>query len=260
VKTSLRTRPIYRRLPAALLFVGLSVPAWPAAAEVRAYDSDALPGDTLTVSSATCPAVDIDVGVLRGHAVILDEGSGTVTLRELRSERSKRIDVQLDGAFGPGAFVFLTNAASESPAPDQTGSGGSAPLGQVSWGVLAGWSTTGSQFCLASPPTLCSGVGGAVHGTTTPLRMPSATYDLGTWSFDARGDFEGSPYLRQTFDGGATNLQHILRGAYSGAALPALPRFGAAALAAGLLGTGARALRRKRTDRAPRPKATGGDR
>jgi hypothetical protein len=72
--------------------------------------------------------------------------------------------------------------------------------------------------------------------TTFPV-LPSASYDLGTWNFDAEGDYEAAQaYIFRTSNGGLANLQQLLRGAFVGASLPALPLLGFAALAAGLVG------------------------
>ena len=68
--------------------------------------------------------------------------------------------------------------------------------------------------------------------------QPSATVDLGTWSFDAAGDYEATPYIAITTNGGTANALNELRGRFVGASLPALPFVGIATLAVAMLVVG----------------------
>jgi phosphotransferase system glucose/maltose/N-acetylglucosamine-specific IIC component len=106
--------------------------------------------------------------------------------------------------------------------------------------VLSGWVSTGLSHCIASPAFTCDN-NGFQHGATISTQAQSATYDLGTWSFDAVGDYSAAPYVEQTANGGQSNIQWLLRGSYVGVSAPALPLVGAGALAAALAVSGIRA-------------------
>ena len=58
----------------------------------------------------------------------------------------------------------------------------------ASWGLVSGWSITGSVFCESSSASFCINAG-LPHGQTTPPGLASYTYNLGTWAFDAVGDY-----------------------------------------------------------------------
>jgi len=219
-----------------------------ASAEVKVYNSNKVggtPGDEFTTAPQTCPTVTSNLGSLRGSATISDTGSGTVTLDDLEIRRVIAQDFNTELFFGPGSFVFVDVQETSRPTPGQTGTGSTAPTsGSVSWGILGGWTRTGTQFCVASPTSLCT-IANFIHGTTVTAPIPSTTYDLGTWSFDAEGDYTATPYIQTTLSGGTANTQYALRGAYVGAALPALPLVGFGALSLALVGIGARSLRKK---------------
>ena len=144
--------------------------------------------------------------------------------------------------------MFITSDAPRSPTLGTTHPGSTAPTGTVDWGVLSGWVNSGISFCISSPQTICTGGSQIPHGVTTPSPAPnSPTYDLGTWAFDAEGDFAAlAPYINQTNNGGTSNRQFLLKGAFVGGSIPALPIIGAGALTLGLLVVGARTTLRKR--------------
>jgi hypothetical protein len=231
----------------------------PAEAAIRVYDASergGTPGDERRVSLGLCPPVETTFGSLEGSTRLADEGLGTVTLVSLHDVSNNRVDVgpdALTALFGPGAFVFLDVAVTRFVAQPQTsnasgigthGPSGTAPGGSVEWGVLSGWQITGTTYCVASPAAVCD-ENGFAHGVTLTAILPSTTYDLGSWSFDVEGDYEAvSWYVRVTSNGGLSNSQERLRGAFVGASLPALPLAGFAALAAGLVVVAIGAARR----------------
>ena len=137
-----------------------------------------------------------------------------------------------------------TVTTSSLPTP---ATGSTAPGGTVAWGLISSWSQTGSGFCISSPQTICTGGSMLPHGITTPLSGDlSPTFDLGTWTFDAEGDMAAAGnWIHQTNNGGSSNRQRLIKGAYVGASIPALPLIGAGALALGLLVAGTRSVLRK---------------
>lgn len=240
------------------LFLALStaaVAATPSGAAVKVYDSSSLsgaPGDERRVALDLCPPVDLTPGSLEGFSRLLDDGLGTVTLELLEDVSDNLVDVGPDALltlFGPGAFVFLDVAVTRSAVGPHVsndsgigahGPSSTAPGDSVEWGVVSGWQITGTSYCLSSPAAACN-ENGFAHAATVPAVLPSLTYDLGTWLFDAEGDYEAADwYIRVTSNGGLSNNQERLRGAFVGESLPVLPPLGLAALVAGLLGVGLR--------------------
>ena len=68
---------------------------------------------------------------------------------------------------------------------------------------------TGLAFCVSSPPGICN-TNGFSDAATSPATLPSDTYDLGTWNFDAAGDFEqSSDDIVRTTNGGTTNSGNL---------------------------------------------------
>ena len=131
--------------------------------------------------------------------------------------------------------------------PGHTGTGSTAPGGSVDWGVVSGWTRSGFTYCASSPATICTSGTQVPHGVTvaTPPAQ-SSTYDLGTWTFDAAGDMSAaSPYIFFTANGGISNGQYLVRGAFVGGSVPALPLVGAGALALALGVVGVRGMRRR---------------
>ena len=226
--------------------------ASPAFAAVKVYDQTAnggTPGDLVQYSTTLCPPVDPTNGGLQGYNTITDNGTGTVTL-DHKTAALVEVDFGTDvitAVFGPGAFVFVNSRATWDTIGTATGSGSTAPSNTVAWGQIAGWKATGATFCIASPQTICTGGTMVPHGITEVAPSPnSPTYDLGTWSFDSTGDFTATSYISGTNNGGTSNRQRILRGAYTGSSIPALPLLGAGALALGLAVAGTRSVMRKK--------------
>jgi len=231
------------------MFVAIALSLAPAAmAEVKVYNSNSpasAGGTRIGVFSNLCPTTQTTPGALRGQATLTDDGLGTVTMTELVVTQPALINIDTTGAFGPGAFIFIEGNVTSTPTQGQTGTGSTAPAGSVSWGIISGWSVTGATFCTSSPGSTCTDNGFALNITVEP-DQPSTTYDMGTWSFDAAGDYTAPPYVQRTSNGGIANTQWELRGTFTGAALPALPLVGFGALAIGLAVVGGRSLMRKK--------------
>lgn len=203
-----------------------------------------------------CPPIVTSIGVLEGFREIEDDALGTVTLTGFESVSSNLTNIgpeALINIFGPGAFIFVDNTATTSisaPAVSNTsgigvhGPSGTAPGESAEWGIISGFTLTGRAFCLSSPTTVCD-QNGFSHAATLPAILPSTTYDLGTWTFDAAtGDLEAATwYINRTSNGGLTNIQVRIKGAFHGESLPALPLIGFGALAFALAAAGARSLR-----------------
>ena len=216
-----------------------------AQADLKAYDSsktNGLPGDVIQLSF--CPPIAVDV--LEGHAFVEDSGSGSPTLSALAIERHDIIDLGPDllaPVFGPGAFIFIARHSTMDLGAPHVGSGDTGPGSQITWGVISGWVGSSTLICLSSPASICNPT--CFHcGPAPPVAAPSSTYDLGTWNFDAEGDYEASPFIWRTTNGGSSNTRFDLRGGFVGASLPALPLVGLAALAACLAVAGSRRLLR----------------
>jgi len=234
--------------------LGLSLFALPAAAVVKVYDSTAPHGtvsDEILFTTTLCPPVQSTPGRIQGTYSLSDTGGGTVTLTQF--DQIRVVDTNIGPAaltvvFGPGSYVFVASEGTLSPALGTSHPGSTAPSGTLDWGVLSGWQRSGQAFCISSPTTICTGGAAVPHGVTVPVPLPrSPTYDLGTWAFDAEGDFQAaSAYIEQTSNGGTTNIQFLLRGAFVGGSVPALPLVGASAIALGLLVAGARSALRNR--------------
>lgn len=240
----------FRHLILATALVALAVPA---SATVKVYDADkgnGIPGDAFQYSTTLCPPIQSSPGDVQGFNTLTDTGGGNVTMTEHGVINIVRVDFgtsQLTGIFGPGSFVFVNNRSTWEIEDPEVAAGDTDPGGSVAWGVLPGWTATGQNFCVSSPQTLCTGGAMVPHGQTVPTAgLSSPTFDLGTWSFDASGNLAASQYITGTFNGGTSNRQRLIRGAYVGSSIPALPLLGAAALALGLAVTGARTVLRKK--------------
>ena len=240
----------------ALLFAGS------AQAVTKFYDSSAengAPHDFIVQSLGLCPPIQTTPAFLNGFTELTDDGLGTVTLEQLEVHSNRLVDfagAALESTFGPGAFIFIDAARTERVnAPsvsNTTGVGAHGPSGSASgetaeWGVVSGWTVTGADFCISSPVSICNDAGFS-HGQTAASILNSSTYDLGTWTFDSAGNYEIlEPYLQRTQDtNNLTNVRYVLRGAFHGASLPALPIVGFGALALTLAVVGGRALTGKK--------------
>ena len=240
------------RLVNFLLVLILLLFAGSASAEMKSYDTSAengTPGDTILTATEFCPPIITTPGVRFGYSFIEDDGLGTVSLENVQLSQGVT-DIGpdfLESIFGPGAFVFISNSATvtnvgSGGSPHVSASGSGTDPGEIAvWGIVSGWTATGSQFCISSPVAICGGAG-FVHGASVGPVIESGTYNLGTWAFDALGDYQASSYIERTVNGGLSNTQAVLRGAFTGSALPALPLVGAGALALSLAIIGGRSL------------------
>lgn len=209
------------------------------------------PGDEILFTTSLSTPAQPSPGRVEGHYRLEDTGGSAVAIRAWEQVRTLRVDLgpaDLVPLFGPGAFAFVSGDATFAPTLGQTGVGSVAPGGGVAWGVLGGWTRTGSVFCVASPAVFCTSGVAVPNGVTTAWApAPSSTYDLGTWSFDANGDFEAmTGYIYRTAFGGLSNEQFLLRGTLVGDGVPALPGVALLSLVAGLLAAGARRVVRRR--------------
>ena len=244
------------RLSILLMVLALLHLAGSASAVTKFYDSTAnngLPGDQILYSSTQCPPVQTTEGSEEGWAVLEDDEAGSVSLDVKLTGRTiaDLTKGELTNAFGPGAFIFIDDNTTNTNVPPggsvhaSLPGSGTDPGEAAIWGIVSGWSLTGTSFCISSPVSICNNATFA-HGQTINRMQHSATYNLGTWSFDAEGDYQASPYINVTANGGLTNNQALLRGAFTGSALPALPLVGAGALALSLAVIGGRSLMGKK--------------
>ena len=240
-----------------VLVVLVSLISGSASAAVKYYNSDAAngaPGDTRRISINLCPPTTFGAGEIFGFQKLIDDGLGTVTLDGIEINTASLTDLSGDllvPVFGPGAFIFIDSdierTRSGLATSTTSGVGGHGPSGtdpgqSAEWGLVTGFVASGGAFCIASPVTICN-QNGFSHGATSAYIIPSTSYNLGTWNFDAEGDMEAATwYLTRTSNGGLSNNHNLLRGAFVGSALPALPLVGFGILAFGLAVAGGRVL------------------
>ena len=226
--------------------VSLALLPTAASAVLKAYDSAPAGGsDFILRSPNLSPSVQGSPGLLTFLEVVVDDDTaGTVDVNEFLLGNVASTTTNLTGFAGPGSFIFTRSVNTYSPSDTNFlggVSGDTSPVGTgIDWGLLTGWSSSGGFFCNSSPPFVCTFAGRA-EDMTIPGFIPSSTYDIGTWSFDASGDFLATPYINQTTNGGVSNSMWLLRGKLFGATLPALPLLGFGALAVSLLVIGGRA-------------------
>ena len=229
--------------------------ALPAFAEQKAYDrndADFGAGEFTTLQrspqltpSVFPPGSQFAPGNNFGSFFLEDDGGGTVTLTNGTWGSSGLIATTTNstGFMGnpPGSYLWIRSSNTTGPAPGQTAPG--STTGQIDWGVLSGFTATGSEFCKSTPPALCTFIS-RLEDQTELAVLPSSTYDIGTWTFDGAGDFDHSGYIRGTQNGGISNTVTLLDGTFFGSSLPALPLVGFGALALGLGIAGVRASRK----------------
>lgn len=249
-------RPLLAALSLAVAVpAGLLAAAEPSEAGIKVYDAsipNGLPGELIRAGPSYCPPVLTFEDRLGGSSRLLDDGLGTVTLEAIEVVQDFAIVLGPDlvaPLFGPGSFIFIDDRITASMTTPHTSLAGApastAAGGAVQWGIVSGWQITGFQICESSPVSICNDAG-FVHVATVRPVLPSTSYDLGTWTFDARADYAGAPYLWRTSNGGLANDAHVLRGRFVGESLPALPVVGLGLLAAALALVGGRGLRASR--------------
>ena len=153
-----------RSLGTPIIVLVLSL-AGAAQAGVKFYDAsrnNGSPADGFLNSTGLCPPAVTTLGDTFGFMELSDDGLGTVTLEEFSSETDIVADLgpeQLQGAFGPGAFVFIINQSTTSTsAPQVSNASGvgahgpsiTTPGSSAEWGILSGFQITGLTFCIAS--------------------------------------------------------------------------------------------------------------
>ena len=229
-----------------VLLVALLV-ASPALAELKRYDGNTLRilhTITLTVTTQTYPT-------FRANAVsVEDTENNSPTLTSFQFLTNTLTTTLTDGFAGPGSYIH-TRGISTIGAQPAIGSGDSETY--IAWGVVTGWAGTGGSFCRSSndpafpgtgaPGPICDLVVFAEDATVLPI-IPSTSYDLMTWGFDAEGDFGADNYIWQSNDGGKSNEDYYLRGQLV-VNVPAMFAVGFGILGVSLVLLGARSLRKK---------------
>ena len=243
-------------------WIALLLGAHSATAEMRAYDmATAGGGDAIRRAPELTPSVGpsfqppTKLGI--GRFFLEDDGGGSVTAHAIRFEVTGAETIVSTGFMGapPGAYTYFRTRV--RVAGSGIASGSTAPNGQTDWGVVTGWASSGGEFCRSTPPFICTFANHLEDGTTaSPFLLTSSSYDLGTWNFDANGDFEATPYIAATApispgfpsfpEGDSSNVVYTLRGRFFGASLPALPAVGFGGLAVALAVVATRSLRRGR--------------
>ncbi len=236
-------------LGAAVLALGLVATglAAPVNAALRKY----IPiGQTITNAPNVSPNPDV-VGrgsvTIRGPIqipiVLIDESAPNApVLRKLLSITphvtttvlvpglTSSIFLSLVSRDGPGVLAPLYG----NPSPTFTGTGSTAGGGQIAWGIVTGWTHTGSAWCNSSPGVICSLAMWMDEATSDP-RFNSEFYDLGTWFFHGTG-FTSVPYIDAYYTNSFGNTERWTRGIpLQDATLPALPLLGVSLLAASLI-------------------------
>lgn len=156
-----------------------------------------------------------------------------VTTTVLVPGLSSSLFLSLVSREGPGILAPLSG----HPTPTFTGTGATAAGSQIAWGLVTGWTHTGSVWCNSSPGIICTLAMWMDEATSDP-RFNSEFYDLGTWFFHGTG-FTSAPYIDSYNTNNFGNNQRWLRGiSFQDAAVPALPGLGVGLLAASLLAGG----------------------
>jgi hypothetical protein len=140
----------------------------------------------------------------------------------------------------------VANQIHGNPVASFTGTGSTNAGSTTRWGVVTGWTLSGSTYCQATPAVVCSLAMLQDHGTVDG-RFNSNAYDLGTWYFHGTG-FTSTPFIRSYSTrslGGNTTF--FVRGFRDpDGTVPALPLLGIALLGASLVAGGATAFGRRR--------------
>lgn len=143
---------------------------------------------------------------------------------------------------GPGVLEQIHGSA----VPAFTGTGNISGGSAIRWGIVSGWTNSGTFWCNSSPAVVCTLAMGMDQDTADP-RFNSAFYDLGTWSFHGTG-FSASPnVVLSYFSSNFGNQQLWVRGGESqDGTVPVLPLAGTLILGGSLIAGAAVALRRRR--------------
>lgn len=241
-----------------------------APAAVKAYDmaptvggpfSFSPPGGDYILRSPTISPSVLEISNLAwGRFFLEDDSGGSVSASELSFGVDTSNTELLSGFMGggPGAYVHIRTRTTATTLAAGAGSGATGPASQIDWGVLSGWTQTGTRFCRSTPPFVCTFIDISEDGSIPFPVLGSTSYDLGTWSFDAAGDFEATPYIldssTQVVSGPiigtqvvVSNTLAVLRGRFFGSSLPALPIVGLGGLTIALLVVAGRSIRTTRS-------------
>lgn len=132
-----------------------------------------------------------------------------------------------------------------NPVAAFTGTGNTAAGTTIRWGVVTGWTHTGSNWCNSNPAVVCS-LAMLMDEATAEPRFNSEFYDLGTWNFHGTG-FTAFPFINSYSTNSFGNTALWVRGFRTrDGTVPALPLLGIATLGASLVAGGVAALSRKR--------------
>lgn len=175
-------------------------------------------------------------------AFIDDTNNGSPVLKKLLFLNQITNTSNLPGLAG---FLFLAMRSEQGPRKGTSFTGTGDTTSTIAWGIVTGWTVTGSFWCHSSPTYICGAALGKNLDTVDPM-FNSPFYDLGTWTFHGTG-FTSTPYINQVASQAGMsvgNNQYSLKGRISAGLVPALPVLGVALLGASLLIAGARLSRR----------------
>jgi hypothetical protein len=209
-----------------------------AAAALKKYN---VPGYTVVQQSADAsPVLQLSKITGPGYAVI-DPVPSDPVLKKLLIVADDSITVDVPDL---GGFIFINGTNIEGPTGEFTGTGSAETT--IAWGLVTGWTQTGTQWCHSNPSYIC-GLVGRVNQESTENFLPSTFYDLGTWTFHGTG-FTTTPFLYIPFEPpNPGNSQYVFRAPLlTDGSVPALPVLTLGLVAAGLVGMGRIALQRRR--------------
>jgi hypothetical protein len=186
------------------------------------------------------PSVSPALGEPAALAVIEDSGPSPVLKRLfIVSDTSITTDVP-----ELGGFIYTSRYQEQGPTGEFTGTGSTDTT--IAWGLLTGWTISGSWWCHASPAFVCGLAGGQTDLESQDPGLDSAFYDVGTWTFHGTG-WTSRPFLQRTHDEPGGNDSYWLRGALvTDGTVPALPAMGLAVLGGSLVLGSLAALRRRK--------------
>jgi hypothetical protein len=237
----MRSSPL-RGFAIALVSVGLIAPS--AGAILKKYVlrmSQVLSSTNVSPDPKVTPGwcvADTPVVVTRCRAVIDDSGASPILTKFLHV-RDKTATTLVPAL---GGFIFTSSRYDEGPRGEFTGTGSTDTT--IAWGLLTGWTISGTHWCHSSPAVICV-LGDRVPDDSSDPFLESGFYDLGTWTFHGTG-FTARPYIFQTFEDQPGNMSYRFSGyEVLGGTIPALPAVGLAVLGGSLVLGGLAALRRR---------------
>ena len=219
--------------------------AFPAGAVIRHYN---LSWSTLAEFNSTNPPLNKYPGDGGGAqstsaGFVDDTGGGSPVLKKLLLVQENSTTVDVPGLQG---FIYLSMVSEQGPKAGLSFTGTGGTTSTIRWGLVTGWTTTGTFFCHSFPLVICTFAGGSDLATVGAM-FNSSFYDLGTWTFHGTG-FTAVPYVQMRAgpeSSSVGNQQIHLKGRLAAGLVPAIPVLGVALLGASLLFAGAR-LSRKR--------------